>query len=163
MIFLVGFTAFTGAPYVPSKRRELRRVLRELVDIDSRDLLVDMGSGDGLVLREAAKFGARAVGFELNPVLFVISKFFSARYKNIDIKLMSYWGADFPDETTIVYTFGEDRDIKKMYKKVQEQATRLGREIEFLSFAFVVPGIEPIKSQDAYYLYRIKPLRSRQA
>lgn len=37
-------------------------------------LLVDLGSGDGRVVIEAARHGYRAVGCELNPVLVVISQ-----------------------------------------------------------------------------------------
>ena len=69
IVILVGFSAFTGAPYVPSHRRDVARAFRELYSLDANDVLVDIGSGDGVVLRQASQRGARAVGYEIHPLL----------------------------------------------------------------------------------------------
>ena len=51
LIVFAGFTAFTGAPYVPSKPREVKRAFTKLYKLSAKDVVVDIGSGDGLVLR----------------------------------------------------------------------------------------------------------------
>ena len=57
------------APYVPTPHEVVSRML-ELAEIKPGDVLYDLGSGDGrIVVAAAKKFGIRAVGFEIDPVL----------------------------------------------------------------------------------------------
>ncbi len=163
VVILFGFVVFRGAPYVPSKRKEIAQAFTELYRLGADDLLVDIGSGDGIVLREAARHGARAVGYELNPILVLISRAISRKEKKISVFLADFWRIKLPAETTVVYTFGESRDIARMAKKVASEAERLGRPLTFISFGFMVPGQEPIKNVGAYYLYRYTPLHIKKA
>jgi hypothetical protein len=153
LILLFGVTAFTGAPYVPSQRRELRRAFRELYPLSDEDFLVDIGAGDGVVLRVAREFGAHGVGYEINPVLVLV-----ARLLKTDVRLANMWTAPFPEASTVVYTFGDARDIKKMYAKVRTEATRLGRPLAFITYGFEVPGEVSERQYRAYHLYHVNPL-----
>ena len=55
------------APFVPAPWEAVDRML-EIAAVTEDDLVYDLGSGDGRILVRAAKnFGARAVGFEINP------------------------------------------------------------------------------------------------
>lgn len=157
IICFFGFVVFRGAPYVPTKRRPLEDAFKELYRLDASDTLVDIGSGDGVVLRAAALRGARAVGYELNPVLVILSQLLS-RNPLITIYFADYWNATFPEDTTIIYTFGDSRDIKKMYRKAEQTALLYEKEIYFMSFGIKVPGKKPTKKNDLFFLYRIKPL-----
>ena len=57
------------APYKPTPLEIVERML-ELAKVRNDDVVYDLGSGDGRILIAAAKkYGARAVGFELNPKL----------------------------------------------------------------------------------------------
>lgn len=159
VIVLVGFVAFTGAPYVPSKRRDIARAFDELRKLGDDDVLVDIGSGDGVVLREASRRGARAVGYEIHPLLVAISKILSRGDTNVTVYIANFWRATLPSDTSVVYTFGDARDIEKMYAKVQKEATRLGRTIDFISYAFELRGVKPTKTVGAHHLYEIKPLQ----
>ena len=51
VVLILGFTAFFGAPYVPSRRKELKMLFDETYKLNPNDTLVDLGSGDGVVLR----------------------------------------------------------------------------------------------------------------
>lgn len=157
IVLLVGFVAFTGAPYVPSHRRDVVRVFTELRPLKPSDVVVDIGSGDGIVLRAVSKLGARAVGYEIHPVLVVISRALSRKDKKVTVKLANFWRKPLPDDVTVVYTFGETRDIGKMYARVQGEATRLKRTITFISYAFAVPSVTPSKTDNSYNLYTVKP------
>ena len=42
IIILVGFSAFTGAPYVPSHRRDVARAFRELYPLSAGDVCREM-------------------------------------------------------------------------------------------------------------------------
>jgi hypothetical protein len=154
-VLLFGLTAFRGAPYVPSRRRDIKKAFKELYALDDADVLVDVGSGDGIVLREAAKRGAAAIGYEINPVLVMISKWFSRRSPNITIKLADFWLANLPDKTTVVYAFGESRDIEKIARKVQTESVRLGRPLYFISYGFSLKDESALEKQvGAHFLYR---------
>lgn len=159
LIVAVGFVALTGAPYVPSKRRDVRRAFTELYPLSDKDVLVDIGSGDGIVLREASRCGATAVGYEIHPVLVAISRWLSRHDARVSVKLANFWREPLPDNVTAVYTFGEDRDIARMLARVEHEATRIGRDIAFISYAFEVRGRTPAKSVGAHHLYIITPLQ----
>lgn len=162
IVFFFGLVVFRGAPYVPTKKRPLQNAFNNLYRLSSKDLLVDIGSGDGLVLREAASKGARAVGYELNPLLVIISWILS-RNSLITIHLADYQKAVFPKETTIVYTFGDSRDIARMYAKTVQTALNLKKDLYFMSFAFSVPDVPYLKHDGQFYLYKIKYLHASEA
>lgn len=151
-------TVFRGAPYVPTHQKQLKRAFTEVYPLKDTDLVVDIGSGDGTVLRAAARAGGRAVGYEINPILVVISQFLSRRYKRqVQIKLADFWFAKLPPETTVVYTFGESRDINRMYAKVQQEASRLQKPLYFMSYGFRVAGKKQIKADKSFRLYLVEP------
>ncbi len=163
IVLLFGFVVFFGAPYVPSKKKDVKRAFSELYPLSPSDTLVDIGSGDGLVLRQAAEKGAHAVGYELNPVLVYISRFLSRNYPLVITHLANFWKVQLPTETTVVYTFGDSRDIARMAEKVTKSASELNRPLYFISYAVIVPGREPIKQIGPHYLYRIEPLQLDEA
>ncbi len=159
IVLSFGFVVFFGAPYVPSKKRDLKKAFDDLYPLTKSDLLVDIGSGDGVVLRMVSERGAKAVGYELNPILVLISRFLSRRHPGVTTVLADFWRVQLPDDTTVVYTFGESRDIKKMAAKVQSEATRLNKKLTFISYGFAVPGMEPTRQTRAHFLYSITPLQ----
>ena len=57
------------APYVPTPPEVVERML-EIAAVNSNDTVYDLGSGDGrIIIAAARKFGARAVGVELDEEL----------------------------------------------------------------------------------------------
>lgn len=157
ILLLFGFVVFRGAPYVPSRRRDLVRAFEELYPLSASDMLVDIGSGDGIVLRVASARGARATGYELNPILVLVSRFLSRNDDKIEVRLADFWNVSLPEQTTIVYTFGESRDIKKMYKKVEAESNRLQKPLFFMSFGFPVKGKTVVAPDRSFFLYEIVP------
>jgi hypothetical protein len=62
-----------AGPYVPSPDSAVSTMLRE-ANVGPDDYLVDLGSGDGKIVRTAAKvFGARGLGVEIQEPLVVLS------------------------------------------------------------------------------------------
>ena len=45
VLVLFALTAFTGAPYVPSHRRDIQRVFRDGVKLTKDDVVLDIGAG----------------------------------------------------------------------------------------------------------------------
>lgn len=157
IVLLFGIVVFRGAPYLPSKKRDLQTAFSKLYKLDEKDTLVDIGSGDGVVLRAAAKRGAKAVGYEINPVLVVLSRLLSWRDSRVSVRWADFWLTKLPDETTVVYTFGESRDIAKMAKYVSSESARLGKALYFISYGFDVPDLVAHAQEGPYFLYRLEP------
>ncbi len=155
---LLGFSAFLGAPYVPSRRKDLGVLFEELHPIGRKDLVLDLGSGDGVVLREASRRGAQAVGFEVHPLFVYISRFLSRGDRNVSIQLANVWTTPFPDGVTLVYAFSVARDGKRLTRKVQREANRLGRTLTLVCYGNPLPKREPVRLHGAYELYEFRPL-----
>jgi hypothetical protein len=67
-------TIFGGGPFVPTPMRAVHKVLKH-AGIRKKDILYDIGAGDGRFLHFAEKdYGARAKGFELDPFVYFIAK-----------------------------------------------------------------------------------------
>ena len=157
-VFLIfGLTVFRGAPYVPSQRRYIERAFSGLYKIGPDDVLVDFGSGDGLVLRMAARAGARAIGFELNPILVVLSRVLARGNSRVTTRLADMWVTPLPDETTVVYLFSVSRDRKNITKRLQQETDRIGHAIKVMTLGSGLEGRTPEASRDAYELYTLQP------
>ena len=56
-------------PYVQTPPLVVRRML-QMAEVTAKDVLWDLGSGDGrIVIAAATQFGARGVGYEIDPAL----------------------------------------------------------------------------------------------
>ncbi len=155
LILALGFTSFFGAPYVPSSKSEIKRAFTELYKIGKKDLLIDLGAGDGIVQKIAAEHGAKSVGIELNPFIALVAKFRLRKYKDAKIITKNFYDFEFPKETTVVYIFGDSRDIKKITKKIEDEVKKLKKPIYVISNGFRLPGHKEIKNVSSYYLYKI--------
>lgn len=160
---LFGLVIFRGAPYVPSQKFYIHQALGELYPLTNTDVLVDIGSGDGVVLREAAKIGARAIGYEINPILVLISRFLSRKYSRVTINLADFWLVHLPRNTTVVYIFSITRDMKKIIKWMQQETDRLGRPLYLINYGSELRGVKAVNKIGAYYLYKFCPLQSDKA
>ena len=157
VIILFGFVVFFGAPYLPSRTRDVRPAFESLYDLGEKDLLIDIGSGDGVILRLAAERGAAAHGYEINPVLVIISRLLCRTLPRVSIQFRNFWNVSFPDQTTIVYTFGDGRDIEKMAQKVERESARLQKSLYFMSYGFELKTHSVLRSNQTHFLYMFHP------
>jgi hypothetical protein len=111
-----------------------------------------------VVLREASRRGAQAVGFEVHPLFVYISRFLSRGDRNVSIQLANVWTTPFPDGVTLVYAFSVARDGKRLTRKVQREANRLGRTLTLVCYGNPLPKREPVRLHGAYELYEFRPL-----
>lgn len=155
VLLLFVLTALFGAPYVPSSTREAKKAFRHLYLLGQKDLLIDLGSGDGKILKAASECGAKSIGIELNPILALISKYRLRKVKDAKVICKDFFHYDFPAETTVVYVFGDGRDMTRIVKHIEEQATKLKHPVHLISHAFEADGHKLIKQYRAYYLYKI--------
>ncbi len=99
----------------------------------------------------AAKQGLRCYGYELNPVLWVISKIRTLRYhKNVTIYCRSFWGARLPKTTKGIYTFLLDPYMQRLDQKLTKE---LKFDTKLVSYTFQIPGKKVEKQANALFLY----------
>jgi hypothetical protein len=154
---IVGIGAAFGAPYVPSQRKYLKKAFEELYPLNASDVLVDIGAGDGIVLREAAKKGARAIGYEINPLLFGVASLLGRKYDGVELRLANFWTAHLPEETTVVYAFSVNRDAGRLIAKLQAQADLVGRPVALVCLGSPLKDRIADAELDAYKLYEFTP------
>lgn len=160
VVVLFSFVIFRGAPYVPSRKKYIREAFRDLYPLTAGDMLVDIGSGDGVVLREAARLGATAVGFEINPILAALSWLMSVGEQRVTIKFVDYTFSHLPTGATVVYAFSTARGIGRIAKWLQAETNRVGKPVYLISYGFALSGLKESKVFRAYYLYRLDPLHT---
>lgn len=161
-VLLFGVVAFIGAPYVPSHRKYVRRMFDHF-GFGPNDTLVDVGSGDGVVLRMASNYGMKAVGYEINPVLVLVSRILSLGDRKVTVLLRNFWTVKLPDDVTIVYAFSVQRDEKKLARVLQREANRLGKSLRLICYGSPFRTKKPDATFEAYYLYTFQPLQSKNA
>lgn len=163
IFFIFAFSVFRGSPYIPSHKADVCRALDELYKIGKEDTLVDIGSGDGIILREAAKKGASAVGYEINPLLVIVSRFLLRKNNKVKVVFADFWFTHLPEKTTVIYVFSVSRDIKKIIKWVQSETNRLNRPINLISYGTRLDGIRLVRNIGAHHLYVFYPLQINKA
>lgn len=160
IILCFSFVVLRGAPYVPTRRKQIDQAFDELYKVGRGDVVVDIGSGDGALLRAAVRRGAKAIGYELNPLLVLITKLVSRQEAfNMTVVWADFWRKTLPPETTLVYTFLEKRDIARMELYLIRQGKERATPLHFISYGFELPNTKPIKRVGPMFLYKFESRR----
>lgn len=152
IVLFFGFVVFVGPPYLPTMHRQIDTAL-DLLDLQPGETLLELGSGDGRVLLAAAKRGWKVVGIELNPLLVLFSLLVTWKYrKQVRVIWASYWGPVWP-RADAIFTFMLPRYMARLDKRIEFWRTK---PVRLASFAFTIPGREPIQTKENVYLYEYK-------
>ncbi len=147
--FVVSF--FTGAPYVPTPGKHIVYML-QFAGVKSSDMLIDIGSGDGRIVRAASRLGARSIGWEINPILVLISNLYIFISK-LSGKARVQWGdyrkADL-SSATVVFVYGIVDHMETMEKKFKKDLAPGSR---VLCYTFPLPNLKPKKQDLSHKLY----------
>lgn len=117
------FSAFKGAPYVPTSKKQLAVILDE-IELKNGKVLIELGSGDGRLVRFAAKkYGIKGIGIDINPLLVWWSKILSKRDgtgKNVTFLKKNVF--DYPlNEADYLYIFLMPELIVKLLPKFKDE------------------------------------------
>lgn len=151
------FVAFTfvvafGAPFLPTLKKRVPDAI-ELSGLKKGDTLLELGSGDGRVLIEAAKKGIRGVGYELNPLLVLYSKALCFKHRKfITIIWGNYWTKQWP-KADAIFVFLLQPYMEKLDTKIAQEYPY---GIHLVSFAFTIPSKKPKREANGLYLYDYK-------
>lgn len=152
IVLLFGIVVFFGPPYLPTLSVQTKTAL-DLLDLKPGQILLELGSGDGRVVRAAAARGLHVVGIELNPLLVLISYVVTWRYRDkVRILWGSYWNVKWPRADGI-FTFMIGRQMATLDSHIEDWHTK---PVRLASFAFVIPNKQPAKEEKGVFLYTYK-------
>lgn len=152
VVLLFGFVVAFGAPYLPTLAPRTRDALT-LLDLKPGQTLLELGCGDGRVLLAAARQGIHGIGYELNPVLVVIARLITWRYRHmVRIRWGNYWRVPLPPADGI-YVFLLDRYMSKLDTKITQEQQG---SIRLVSYAFAIPGKAIKRQKSGLFLYEYK-------
>lgn len=149
------WTALIGAGFEPTSKRLVKKML-DMAEIDSNDILYDLGSGDGRIVFEAVKrYNAQAVGIEADPIRVLWSRlflFFKARGKS-KIKWGNFFNHNISEATAVTLFLGPKANEKLKDKLVNE----LKPGTPVVTYVWTFDGWVPTKVdiEDRIYLYEI--------
>ena len=151
--------ATQGALFVSTSRARIRAFI-EAVPMKAGQILVDLGCGDGRILRQANKcYQVRAIGYEVNLMAYIKARMLSFGFKNIEIKRRSFWSANLSDADVVVCYLYPDV-MKKLAAKLK---ATLKPGAVIVSCNFRLPGFQPnsvlhpagARHSDPVYIYRV--------
>lgn len=150
VILAYSFVLLFGAPYFPSLRPHIKAAL-DMLDLKKGQTVYDLGCGDGRFLKAAADRGLNAVGYELNPLIFLYAWLTTRRYrKQVKVRWGNFWKADI-SEADGIFVFL----LAKYMKQFDEKVTKEGkRGVRVASHAFKIPGKKQAAKDFGVFLYK---------
>lgn len=149
ILILFCFVVFFGAPYVPTRNQDLKKVFSD-IKLPKNALVIDLGSGDGRLLYMAAQKGYSVIGYEINPVLWLTSSYRLKKFPNASVRLKSMWRADVSN-ADLVFTFLATKYMSKLEDKLQKE---MKPGSYFASYVFALPNIKINRKNKNTHFYR---------
>ncbi len=149
-----------GALYVSTAKARVLAFL-DAVAPEPGQLLVDLGCGDGRVLRCASRrYRVQARGYELNPLAYLKARLLSVGYADVAIHRKNFWTVDLsPADVVCCYLYPDVmlRLAGKLRAELKPGAT-------VVSCNFPLPGFHPDsvlrpggrRTNDPVFIYRIQ-------
>ena len=157
ILLSMSWTHLRGAPWVPTPIRKVEKMLA-MAELQQDELLYDLGCGDGRVLVIAARrFGARAVGIELDPLRYIWCQLLITVLglrKRVQIVLGDFFSQDL-SQADVVTCYLLQRTNDKLQGKLQHE---LQPGTRVVSHAFVFSVLEEIDSDTKtdVHVYAVK-------
>jgi len=130
------------APWVPIKRRDIERIFA-LAELKPNQVFYDLGCGTGwMVISASREFGAKAIGLEINLILFWICKIRQIFYggKNLVFKFRDLYKEEL-SSADVVYFYGIPTKNGLVSKKLRQE---LKPGAKIISYTFSLPGWTPV-------------------
>ena len=148
-----------GAVFTSTASVRIKSFL-DAVPMNDAELLVDLGCGDGRVLRAAQRrYGVKALGFEVNALAYCVARILSLPMKGVQIRCKNFWSEDLR-EADVVFCYLFPDVMKRLAVKLEKEL-RPGARV--VSCNFSVPGWNPLVvvrpesvcHNDPIYVYRL--------
>lgn len=152
LIFLILPAFFGGPPFVGTSPERVQQMMA-LAQLAPGERVIDLGSGDGRLLLAAAKAGAEAVGYELNPFLVWWSRR-QARQAGVAPQVRVHWGNFWSanlNSAEVIMIFGFSTIMAKLSQKL---ASELKPGSRVISYRYELPGWKLEGQVGHVYQYR---------
>ena len=113
-------------------------------------LYVELGCGDGRLVAAAAKRGAKAIGYEINPLMWLVSKIRCFYYPNAKIKLGNFWQANLRSADA-VFVFLMPRFMEQLENKTVDELKSGAR---LISYIYELPNTKPMTAKKRWFVYK---------
>ncbi|MCF2143272.1 MAG: class I SAM-dependent methyltransferase [Candidatus Heimdallarchaeota archaeon] len=156
LIVLMLWTNAKGAPWLPTPRKKVIRML-QMADVKPEDVVLDLGCGDGRVLITAARrFKAKAIGIEIDPLKAFWCKIlitFLGLRKQVKVICGDFFKEDI-SAATVVFCYLLQSTNNKLEKKLIQE---LHPETRIITNTFTFQSLVLAKIDDntCSYLYYI--------
>lgn len=147
------------SPWAPWWRtdRKTARAMCKLANVSKKDVVYDLGCGDGTTLTVAAKqFGAQGVGIEIDPLRYLISKIrfkLNGFEKKIKIIKKNFYDVNLSD-ASVIFVYLVPRALERLRPKLLRELKK-GTLIVSFRYKANLPLVTYDKTNDLY-LYKIK-------
>lgn len=161
---LTAYAGWRGAPFFPTPMRAVTAAL-DLADVGTADVVMDIGAGDGRVVQAAAERGARVIGFELSPFLWIAGVVrLLLTHSSGRLRFTDGFRADV-SSATVLFLFLTPRT---MPSAVRHLVPRLKPGTKILSYAFPITDWAPVRTTKppraaTVYLYTVPITQSSKA
>lgn len=143
------FGFFTGAPYAPTPSKKIKELIK-ILKLNKNDVVVDLGSGDGRLLIDVYYTKSKAIGYELNPFLYLLSKYRTRKLKGVEVCFSDFWRADLKS-ATVIFVFILPQFMKRLEKKISTEVKPGTRVVTYL---VSLPNHKPIQQILGFNIYK---------
>ncbi|OGY35190.1 MAG: hypothetical protein A3E36_00750 [Candidatus Andersenbacteria bacterium RIFCSPHIGHO2_12_FULL_45_11b] len=161
LLLPTAYAGIIGAPWAPTRIAVVKKAF-DAVGISEKDVLVDLGCGDGKIMHEAAKRGAKTIGYELSPIMWCIAWMRTMRDKKTQVHYGNFFKLPIPPDTTYIFAFLMPKHMQKIREYIAKQPVQDATII--FSYAFPMQDVPPrmifrAKKCAPLYMYTVKDIR----
>lgn len=152
-IFVVFFWQFWpiligGAGFTPTPIDKINKSL-DLAELNENDVFYDLGCGFGDVLIQAEKRAKQSIGFEVDPLRWLVAKL---RTKKSKVFLRDFFTMDLSD-ADVIFIFQYNNVNEKLYEKFKKE---LKPGTRIISYYWKINNVPIDKTIENIKLYLIK-------
>lgn len=139
LLLPTAYAGIIGAPYAPTRLAPVRKAF-QMIGLNADDVVVDFGVGDGKILVEATRQGARAYGYELSPILFMVAWIRSLFHPRVSIRYGNFYTQELP-EATVIFAFLMPNNMGKIMALLGKKMPASAEYV--MAYAFPFKDIAP--------------------
>ena len=145
----LSYTRILGAEFYPTTRRKMQRML-DFAKLKRKDVVYDLGCGDGRLVIAAARSCRKAIGIEIDPIRYFISnlKIKFLGLKSAKIVIGNLFNRNLKD-ADVVFLFLN----QKSNNKLQEKLSKLKKGTRIVSHYWIFKGWKPVKKDEKLRIY----------
>jgi SAM-dependent methyltransferase len=148
----VTWTSSRGAPWSPTPMSKVHKMLT-MAEVGPDDLVYDLGCGDGrLIVAAARRYGARAVGVELDPLRYLWCQLLVTVLglrNRVKILYGDLFDQDLSDADVVTCYLLQSTN-KKLEEKLKQELRPSARVV---SYEFTFPRLHLVCQDDEAKLY----------